>query len=152
MPGRKRPVRCVWCLAVSRRWISSGKASRSLRYARRVAANAPSGEDARVWIGRVSAGHETEHQRFVEWLNGDEAHEIFRRRRLTEYQLIETDGTVTVVFRAPHTGDPRIMIDFLRYPGLWPEYWEFVRGGRVEDEPIPKLPESAVKVHWRAQH
>jgi hypothetical protein len=112
-----------------------------------VAANAPSGEDVRVWVGRVQQGHEAEHQQFLEWLNGAEAHEIFRRRRLTEYVLSEENGTVTIVFKAPHTGDPRIMIDFLRYPGLWPEYWEFVRGGRAEDEVISE--QGTVKVHWR---
>jgi hypothetical protein len=41
------------------------------------------------------------------------------------------------------------MIDFLRYPGLWPEYWEFVRGGRAEDEPTSAAPAGAVKVRWR---
>ena len=56
---------------------------------------------------------------------------------------------VTVVFKAPHTGDPRIMIDFLRYPGLWPEYWEFVRGGRVEDEPCNPPGAGRSEVHWR---
>jgi hypothetical protein len=66
---------------------------------------------------------------------------------LTEYQLSEADGLLTVIFRAPHTGDPRIMIDFLRYPGLWPAYWEFVSGGRAEDEPEP--PTDQIKVHWR---
>ena len=54
------------------------------------------------------------------------------------------------MFKAPHTGDPRLMIDVLRYPGLWPEFWEFVRGGRAEDEPRPEPAPSAVKVHWRA--
>jgi hypothetical protein len=105
-------------------------------------------EDTRVWVGRVSSGHEAEHQQFIEWLNGPEAQSIFRRRRLTEYQLTEDNAMVTVVFKAPHTGDPRIMIDFLRYPGLWPDYWEFVRGGRGEDEPTP--PAGTVRVHWRA--
>jgi hypothetical protein len=107
------------------------------------------GEDTRVWIGRVASGHEAEYARFVEWLNGPEADSIFRRRRLTEYVLSEQDGMVTVVFKAPRTGDPRIMIDFLRYPGLWPEYWEFVRGGRAEDEPTSAAPAGAVKVRWR---
>jgi hypothetical protein len=105
-------------------------------------------QDARVWIGRISSGHEAEHQRFVEWLNGPEAAEIFRRRRLTEYELTESNGDVMVIFKAPRTGDPRIMIDFLRYPGLWPEYWEFVRGGRFDDE--PSLVGGTVRVHWRA--
>ena len=107
-------------------------------------------EDSRVWVGRVAGGHEAEHARFVEWLNGPEAAEIFRRRRLTEYLLSEENGRVTVVFKAPHTGDPRIMIDFLRYPGLWPDYWQFIRGGRAEDElPREETGAATVKVHWR---
>ena len=118
-----------------------------LRYAGKVPPEASAGQDTRVWIGRVSSGHESDHQRFIDWLNGPEAAEIFRRRRLNEYQLIENNGELTVVFKAPHTGDPRIMIDFLRYPGLWPDYWEFVRGGRAEDEPIPAG--GTVRVHWR---
>jgi hypothetical protein len=110
---------------------------------------APASDDARVWIGRVSAGHEAEHQAFVNWLNGPEAAEIFRRRRLNEYQLTENDGELTVVIKAPHTGDPRIMIDFLRYPGLWPQYWEFVRGGRAQDVALPEG--GVVRVHWRKE-
>ena len=106
------------------------------------------GEDTRVWVGRISSGHEADHARFVAWLNGPEAQSIFRRRRLTEYELTENNGMVTVVFKAPHTGDPRIMIDFLRYPGLWPDFWEFARGGRAEDEPPSSA--GAVRVHWRS--
>ena len=82
-----------------------------------MAASAPQSEDTRVWIGRVSDGHQAEHEQFLAWLNGEEAHEIFRRRRLNEYTLSEQDGMVTIVFKAPHTGDPRLMIDVLRYPG-----------------------------------
>jgi hypothetical protein len=37
----------------------------------------------------------------------------------------------------------------LRYPGLWPEFWEFVRGGRAQDEPLPTAPPDATRVHWR---
>ena len=118
-------------------------------YAGQVPSEASAGEDTRVWIGRVASGHEAEHVRFLEWLNGPEAESIFLRRRLTEYLLTEEDGTVTVVFKAPHTGDPRIMIDFLRYPGVWPEYWEFVRGGRGEDEQVPGSPNAVTRVHWR---
>lgn len=105
------------------------------------------GEDTRVWIGRITPGRESEHQQFVDWLNGPEAAEIFRRRRLTEYQLSEHNGGLTVVFKAPHTGDPRIMIDFLRYPGVWPEFWEFERGGRAEE--TPAADGGNVRVHWR---
>ena len=119
----------------------------SLRYAGVVPPEASAGEDSRVWIGRISSGHEAEHERFIEWLNGPEAQSIFRRRRLTEYLLSEVDGLVKVVFKAPRTGDPRIMIDFLRYPGLWPDYWEFVRGGRGDEE--PNLESGTPRVPWR---
>ena len=101
------------------------------------------GEDTRIWVGRVSSGHDAEHRQFVEWLNGPEAAEIFRRRRLTEYELMEDGGTIRVVFKAPHTGDPRIMIDFLRYPGLWPDFWEFVSSEDNSASP------GTVRVHWR---
>lgn len=120
-----------------------------MRYAGRVPSEASPGEDTRVWVGRVASGHEAEHSQFLEWLNGPEAESIFRRRRLTEYRLTEENGTLTVVFKAPHTGDPRIMIDFLRYPGLWPAYWEFVRGGQAEEEPASSSPDATIKVHWR---
>jgi hypothetical protein len=112
---------------------------------------APRREDTGVWIGRIQAGRETDHARFIHWLNSEAAHDVFRRRRLNEYTLLEEDGTVTVVFKAPHTGDPRIFIDFLRYPGLWPEYWEFVRSGRDDEEPPPKAASSNVRVHWRRE-
>jgi hypothetical protein len=107
------------------------------------------GEDARVWVGRIGSGHEAEHAQFINWLNGPEAGSIFRRRRLNEYVLREKDGVVTVVFKAPHTGDPRIMIDFLRYPGLWPDYWEFVSGGRLEGDASDDA--GTVRVHWRRE-
>ena len=120
---------------------------RGVRYAGRVPSEGSADEDTRIWVGRVKSGHEAEHERFLEWLNGPEAESIFRRRRLTEYQLSEAEGLVTVLFKAPHTGDPRIMIDFLRYPGLWPDYWEFVRGGRADAEPMTA--HGVLKVHWR---
>jgi hypothetical protein len=41
------------------------------------------------------------------------------------------------------------MIDFLRYPGMWPDYWEFERGGRAEEEPAS--PTGTVRVHWRRE-
>jgi hypothetical protein len=97
----------------------------------------------------VSDGHQAEHAQFLEWLNGPEAQEIFRRRRLTEYELWERDGQVVVRFTAPHTGDPRLMIDFLRYPKVWPSFWEFIRGGRAEDESMVEPPRDAIKVHWQ---
>ena len=111
----------------------------------------PGDEDTRVWIGQVKPGYETDQAAFVAWLNSDKARDIFRRKRLTEYTLVEEDGTVTVVFKAPHTGDPRIMIDFLRYPGMWPEFWEFRQGGRAEDLDLADTAKGAVRVHWRRE-
>ena len=107
------------------------------------------GEDARVWVGRVRPGHEADHAAFVAWLNSDPARDIFRRKRLTEYTLVEEDSTVTVIFKAPHTGDPRIIIDFLRYPGMWPEFWEYRRGGRADNPAVADSAPGAVRVHWR---
>jgi len=111
-----------------------------------VPSEASASEDTRIWVGRVKPGHEQDHARFLEWLRGPEAASIFRRRRLTEYLLTDDNGQITVVFKAPHTGDPRIMIDFLRYPGLWPDYWEFVHGGQADAAPDEA---DNVKVHWR---
>lgn len=104
-------------------------------------------EDARVWIGRLEPGHDAEHAQFLQWLNGPEAHELFRRRRLSEYTLAEHEGQLKIIFKAPHTGDPRIMIDFLRYPGLWPSYWQFERGGGLDDASASP---TDIKVHWRS--
>ena len=39
-----------------------------------MAANAPTGEDARIWVGHIAAGREADHAQFLDWLNGDEAH------------------------------------------------------------------------------
>jgi hypothetical protein len=106
-------------------------------------------EDSRIWVGRIRTGSEGEHEQHVAWLGSTEAQDVFRRRRLTEYALSEADGQVFVVFKAARTGDPRIMIDFLRYPGLWPEYWEFERGGRLEDIAPEDGPRGTRRVFWR---
>jgi len=107
-------------------------------------------EDSRVWVGRVQPGREADHARFVEWLNGDEAHDIFRRRRLNEYRLIEDGDMLTIIFTAPHSGDPRLMIDFLRYPGVWPDFWQFERGGRADES--SSAPAGEVRVLWRREN
>jgi hypothetical protein len=99
-------------------------------------------DDTRVWNGHLEAGHDAEHERFVSWLNSPDGAEVFRRRRLTEYTLTQDGDRLRVEFKAPHTGDPRVMIDFLRYPGLWPDYWVF---DSSEDQPTP----GDVKVHWQ---
>lgn len=105
---------------------------------------ASAGEDTRVWIGHVEPGHEAEHERFIGWLTSTDAAAVFRRRRLTEYTLAQDGSHLTVVFKAPHTGDPRVMIDFLRYPGLWPDYWQFEQSGQT-----PSADQGEVRVRWR---
>ena len=107
---------------------------------------APTGEDIRVWIGHLAPGNEAEHERFIVWLNSPDAHEVFRRRRLTEYTLTQNADKLTVVFKAPHTGDPRIMIDFLRYPGVWPDFWQFDQAGH--DAGAASEP-GEIRAHWR---
>ena len=43
-------------------------------YAERVPAEpAAPREDTRVWIGRVQAGREADHARFIQWLNSEAA-------------------------------------------------------------------------------
>ena len=96
-----------------------------------------------MWNGHLEAGHEAEHERFVTWLNSADAAEVFRRRRLNTYTLTQDGDRLHVVFTAPHTGDPRIMIDFLRYPGLWPEYWTFEDSEKHADD-------GEVRVEWRS--
>ena len=125
----------------------SPRSTASVRYAGKVPSEASAAEDTRVWIGRVASNHETDHARFLDWLAGPEAEDIFLRRRLTEYTLSQDGDVVTVVFKAPHTGDPRLMIDFLRYPGVWPAFWEFERAGGPDDARLTDP--TTVKVHWR---
>ena len=102
----------------------------------------PPEEDSRTWNGHLEAGHDAEHERFIAWLNSPDAQEVFRRRRLNEYTVRQDSDKLSVAFTAPHTGDPRIMIDFLRYPGLWPEYWIFESS--ASDSNL-----GDVRVHWK---
>src|SRR3954452_14420472 len=111
MPGCRPLARSAWW------WAASYPSKQRLRYAGSVPSEAVDAEDTRVWIGRLESGHAAEHEQFLAWLGGPEAAEIFRRRRLNEYRLSQDGDAIRVVFKAPHTGDPRIMIDFLRYPG-----------------------------------
>jgi hypothetical protein len=112
-----------------------------------VPSEASAAEDTRVWIGRVARDHEADHAHFLEWLGSPEAEAIFLRRRLTEYTLSQDGDMLTVVFKAPHTGDPRVMIDFLRYPGVWPDFWQFDRAGGPDD--VQPSDAAQVRVHWR---
>ncbi|HEV7662242.1 MAG TPA: hypothetical protein VGQ62_01810 [Chloroflexota bacterium] len=118
-----------------------------MQYAGEVPPEASAAEDTRVWVGRIASGREADHATFLDWLAGPEAESIFMRRRLTEYTVHQQGDIVTVVFKAPRTGDPRVMIDFLRYPGMWPEFWQFDHAAASLD--AVSVDPSTLKVHWR---
>lgn len=115
-----------------------------MRYAGHVPSEASAAEDTRVWIGHLASGREADHEQFLTWLNSAAAHDIFQRRRLTEYALWQNGASIRVIFKALHTGDPRLMIDVLRYPGLWPDFWEFERAGG----PADVVSDGENKVYW----
>lgn len=107
--------------------------------------------DVGAWVGKLEPGHQEEHANFRDWLRSDEAADIFRRRRLTGYDLYDDGASVVVVLRAPHTGDPRLMVDALRYPGLWPTYWTFEHAGGSGEEDAARERGLARHVHWQAE-
>jgi hypothetical protein len=76
----------------------------------------------RTWTGRIRAGAEAEHERFVGWLDSPEGRTMLGRALLTGYRLAESDGRVTVRFAAD---EPPPIIRFLRNRRFWPEIWEF---------------------------
>lgn len=76
----------------------------------------------RTWSGRIRAGAEAEHERFVGWLGSEEGRAMLGRALLTGYRLEEVDGRVTAHFAA---AEPPPMIRFLRNRRFWPEFWEF---------------------------
>lgn len=101
------------------------------------------------WLGHVQDGHEDVHEAFVEWLRGPEAAEIMRRRRLVSYSLCQEGRQLTVRLETPPRDDPRVVIDFLRYPGMWPPFWEFERGGPAAPTPGAACPSGDERIRWR---
>jgi hypothetical protein len=83
-------------------------------------------EGTRVWRGRVRDGSREEHDRFVEWLNTDEARLQFGKFLLTGYTLAEDGDALTITLAAE---EPPPIIRFLRNPRMWPEFWEFESAG-----------------------
>lgn len=104
-------------------------------------------EGKRIWRGRVKPESRDEHEQFVEWLNGDEAKEQYRKFLLTGYTLAERDGQLTITLGAE---EPPPIIRFLRNPRMWPDIWEFEGAG-------PAGPDSDdgeagdVRVRWRRE-
>ncbi len=78
------------------------------------------------WSGRVAAGAEADHARFVELLRTPELADLLRRTNLTEYALYQDGPRLDVVFKAER---PSITAGFLRNRRLWPSFWEFAQPG-----------------------
>ncbi len=78
------------------------------------------------WSGRVAAGAEDDHARFIEALRTPELANLLRRTNLTAYTLYQDGADLDVVFKAER---PSITAGFLRNRKLWPPFWEFVQPG-----------------------
>ena len=100
-------------------------------------------EGTRVWRGRVKDGSHDEHERFVAWLNTDEARLQFSKFLLTGYTLAEDGDALTITLAAE---EPPPIIRFLRNPRMWPEFWEFEAAG-AGGAPAA----GTERVHWRRQ-
>jgi hypothetical protein len=78
------------------------------------------------WSGRIAAGAEDDHARFVDELRTPALADLLRRANLTEYTLYQNGPELDVVFKAER---PSITAGFLRNRRLWPQFWEFVQPG-----------------------
>ncbi len=83
-------------------------------------------EGSRIWRGRVKDGARDGHERFVQWLNTDEARQQYAKFLLTGYTLAEDGDALTVTLAAE---EPPPIIRFLRNGRMWPEFWEFQAAG-----------------------
>jgi hypothetical protein len=101
----------------------------------------------REWLGRVRPSQQEAHERFVAWLNSEEARSLIARFPLAEYRLEQRSDELKVTLTAT---EPTGLIRFLRFDRFWPEFWEYQGGGRPAG-PLPS-PESlgpALRVYWR---
>ena len=102
-------------------------------------------EGRRIWRGRVKPEARDEHERFIEWLNGDEAKEQYRKFLLTGYTLAEQEDRLTITLAAE---EPPPIIRFLRNPRMWPEIWDFEGAGPAGDDG-DAAEAGEVRVRWR---
>ena len=102
----------------------------------------------REWRGRVKPGAEAAHERFVAWLNSDEARALIARYPLSEYRLEQRGDALTVTMTAT---EPTGLVRFLRWDRMWPpDVWEFEGAARPEGElPPPESLGPSLRVHWR---
>ena len=103
----------------------------------------------REWIGRVRPDAQAMHERFLEWLDGEEARRLLARLPLTEYRLEQRGDDLKVTMTAT---EPTGLIRFLRFDRFWPEFWEYLGGGRPSGAlPSPASLGGALRVHWRRE-
>ena len=104
-------------------------------------------EGTRVWRGRVKSGARAEHERFVAWLNTDEARQQYAKFLLTGYTLAEDGDALTITLAAE---EPPPIIRFLRNPRMWPEIWEFESAG-AGGPTSGQDGAGTVRVRWRRE-
>ena len=97
-------------------------------------------ERTRVWRGTVKPEARDEHERFVAWLNSDEAAVQYQKFFLTGYTLAQNGDELTITMAAE---EPLGMIRFLRNHRMWPDFWEFGSAEGQASDP------GAVRVEWR---
>ena len=99
-------------------------------------------ERTRVWRGTVQPEARDEHERFVAWLNSDEAAVRYAKYGLTGYTLSQQGDELTISMAAE---EPTQVIRFLRNPRMWPDFWVFQTA-----TPEPRDPAmDDVRVRWR---
>jgi hypothetical protein len=86
------------------------------------------------WSGRVTPGHEAEHDSFVRWLRSDEGTSLLRKYSLTEYAMYQRHRELEIVFKSDRQ---TIIPGILRNKPLWPPFWEFGQPG-TSDVPVDK--------------
>ena len=101
-------------------------------------------EGTRVWRGRVKDGAREKHERFVAWLNTDEARQQCAKFLLTGYTLAEDGDALTITLAAE---EPPPIIRFLRNRRFWPDFWVFESADRAS----ALGPDAPQRVAWRKQ-
>lgn len=99
-------------------------------------------ERTRVWRGRVKPEARDQHERFVGWLQTDEAAAQYAKFLLTGYSLAQQGDDLTITLAAE---EPPPIIRFLRNARMWPDYWEYVSAGAEAAD----IPAEAIRVRWR---
>jgi hypothetical protein len=81
------------------------------------------------WSGRVQAGAEAQHDRFVEELRTPASAELLGKYSLTEYAMYQRADDLEVIFKSEK---PEIIAGFLKNKRMWPDYWEFEAPGEAD--------------------